>query len=194
MVQAAEEGRTLSHDRRTRPGREDQPVLCVTGVAAEVAGAGDRGGDPGWKAAAGHNAARVDEGVSGGVGKVALASVRDSSSMQLPTQAPPVFRWPRPWCRVRCSGRSSQRLRRCAHNHHRPDVERRHRDRPRTVGRGTASGCRLGGRNSRRNGEHIAGHMANSAIMRPQALIVAGNRAYRSPKMPGCAEHMGNVG
>ena len=136
VVQAAEEGRTLSHDRRTRPGREDQPVLCVTGVAAEVAGAGDRGGDPGWKAAAGHNAARVDEGVSGGVGKVALASVRDSSSMQLPTQAPPVFRWPRPWCRVRCSGRSSQRLRRCAHNHHRPDVERRHRHLPRRLSAG----------------------------------------------------------
>ena len=30
-------------------------------------------------------------------------------------------------------------------------------------------------------------HMANSAITRPQALIAAGNRTYRSPQMPGCA-------
>ena len=47
---------------------------------------------------------------------------------------------------------------------------------------------------SRRHGEHIAGRMANSAITGPQALIVAGNRAYRSPKMPGWDGHMGNVG
>jgi hypothetical protein len=36
--------------------------------------------------------------------------------------------------------------------------------------------------------------MANSAITGPQALIAAGNRAYRPPKMPGWAGHMGNVG
>lgn len=42
--------------------------------------------------------------------------------------------------------------------------------------------------------EHIVGHMANGAITRPQALIAAGSRAYGSPKMPGYAGHMGNVG
>ena len=35
--------------------------------------------------------------------------------------------------------------------------------RGRPADRGRASRCRLGARNSRQNGEHIAGHVANSA-------------------------------
>ena len=60
-------------------------------------------------------------------------------------------------------------------------------------GRG-ASRCWLGKRNSRQNGEHIAGHAVYGAVVGPLILPAAWNGGYRPPKVPGWAEHMGNVG
>jgi hypothetical protein len=45
-----------------------------------------------------------------------------------------------------------------------------------------------------RSSEHLADHSANSVITGPPALLAAGNRGYRSPKVLEWAEQMGNVG
>ena len=58
------------------------------GAAADAAGAGDCGGDPGRAAGAGADAADVDGAASGGVGKTVLASEREIPCMEQPTQAP----------------------------------------------------------------------------------------------------------
>jgi len=62
-----------------------------------------------------------------------------------------------------------------------------------TTDRRRASRRRPKARNSRRNGEHIADQVANSAITGPPVLISAAGLGYRPPKMSGCARHMGNV-
>ena len=67
----------LRHDRRTRPGRKDQRVLCQSDVAADAAGAGDRGGDPGRAAAPGDDAAGVDGAVPIGVGPTTAGKMTD---------------------------------------------------------------------------------------------------------------------
>jgi hypothetical protein len=43
------------------------------------------------------------------------------------------------------------------------------------------------------DGKHVAGHVANGAVMGPPVLPTAGNGDYRSPKAPGWAGYTGNV-
>jgi hypothetical protein len=47
--------------------------------------------------------------------------------------------------------------------------------------------------NLHRDGKQTAIHLVNGAVMEAPILIVAGNRGYRSPNVPGWVGHMGNV-
>jgi IS5 family transposase len=63
----------LRHDQGGGRGREDQLVLRLARAAADTAGTGHRGGNPGWAAARGYDAAGADGAVSSGeVGAPAL--------------------------------------------------------------------------------------------------------------------------
>ena len=59
-VAADDGGGSLRYNRRTGGRRKDQLVLSLAPSPPHAAGAGDRGGRPGWAAARGDDAAGVD--------------------------------------------------------------------------------------------------------------------------------------